>query len=151
MALLCDEICRRNDARLLRAPEPFIFGGGISASSLVLSTLIQLSAIILPMLFLLSSSLHITLYAGIACRRVGVTVVVSAMLLGYHWDCSDWVRRSHNPLPNITEVPGSEVPDSSSFHSNESNESNTHQLPTSEYRGGMCTLIPPLSLFLLHD
>uniref|UniRef100_A0A1B0CLA4 Uncharacterized protein n=2 Tax=Lutzomyia longipalpis TaxID=7200 RepID=A0A1B0CLA4_LUTLO len=41
----------------------------------------------------------------------------------YHWDCSDWVRRSHNPLPNITEVPGSEIPDSSSFHSNESNES----------------------------
>ncbi|XP_049837416.1 fat-like cadherin-related tumor suppressor homolog isoform X3 [Schistocerca gregaria] len=46
---------------------------------------------------------------------------------GYHWDCSDWVHRSQNPLPNITEVPGSEVPDSSSFHSNESNESNTHQ------------------------
>lgn len=43
----------------------------------------------------------------------------------YHWDCSDWVRRSHNPLPNITEVPGSEVPDSSSFHSNESNESHS--------------------------
>jgi protocadherin Fat 1/2/3 len=41
----------------------------------------------------------------------------------YHWDASDWLRRSHNPLPNITEVPGSEVPDSSSFHSNESNES----------------------------
>ncbi|XP_031780785.1 fat-like cadherin-related tumor suppressor homolog isoform X4 [Nasonia vitripennis] len=49
---------------------------------------------------------------------------------GYHWDCSDWVRPSQNPLPNITEVPGSEVPDSSSFHSNESNESNTHQMPT---------------------
>ncbi|XP_011501552.1 PREDICTED: fat-like cadherin-related tumor suppressor homolog [Ceratosolen solmsi marchali] len=48
---------------------------------------------------------------------------------GYHWDCSDWVRPSQNPLPNITEVPGSEVPDSSSFHSNESNESNTHQVP----------------------
>ncbi|XP_014600494.1 PREDICTED: fat-like cadherin-related tumor suppressor homolog isoform X3 [Polistes canadensis] len=47
---------------------------------------------------------------------------------GYHWDCSDWVRPSQNPLPNITEIPGSEVPDSSSFHSNESNESNTHQL-----------------------
>lgn len=46
----------------------------------------------------------------------------------YHWDCSDWVRRSHNPLPNITEVPGSEVPDSSSFHSNESNESQCKQL-----------------------
>ncbi|XP_023289907.1 fat-like cadherin-related tumor suppressor homolog isoform X2 [Orussus abietinus] len=41
----------------------------------------------------------------------------------------DWVRPSQNPLPNITEVPGSEVPDSSSFHSNESNESNAHQLP----------------------
>lgn len=46
----------------------------------------------------------------------------------YHWDCSDWVRRSHNPLPNITEVPGSEVPDSSSFHSNESNESQQHKM-----------------------
>lgn len=46
----------------------------------------------------------------------------------YHWDCSDWVRRSHNPLPNITEVPGSEVPDSSSFHSNESNESQCKQV-----------------------
>lgn len=43
---------------------------------------------------------------------------------GYHWDCSDWANQSQNPLPNITEVPGSEIPDSSSFHSNESNESN---------------------------
>nr|XP_023018375.1 fat-like cadherin-related tumor suppressor homolog [Leptinotarsa decemlineata] len=43
----------------------------------------------------------------------------------YHWDCSDWVRHSQT-LPNITEVPGSEVPDSSSFHSNESNESRCH-------------------------
>lgn len=53
----------------------------------------------------------------------------------YHWDCSDWVRRSQNPLPNITEVPGSEVPDSSSFHSNESNESHpkTSHLPPSTY------------------
>ncbi|KAH8411154.1 hypothetical protein KR222_008786, partial [Zaprionus bogoriensis] len=42
----------------------------------------------------------------------------------YHWDCSDWVRKSHNPLPDITEVPGAEVADSSSFHSNDSNESN---------------------------
>ncbi|XP_019772654.2 fat-like cadherin-related tumor suppressor homolog isoform X8 [Dendroctonus ponderosae] len=40
----------------------------------------------------------------------------------YHWDCSDWARHSQT-LPNITEVPGSEIPDSSSFHSNESNES----------------------------
>lgn len=50
----------------------------------------------------------------------------------YHWDCSDWVRRSHNPLPNITEVPGSEVPDSSSFHSNESNESQCKQVYQSQ-------------------
>ncbi|XP_056644010.1 fat-like cadherin-related tumor suppressor homolog isoform X1 [Diorhabda sublineata] len=44
----------------------------------------------------------------------------------YHWDCSDWARHSQT-LPNITEVPGSEIPDSSSFHSNESNESHYHQ------------------------
>ncbi|CAG9865049.1 unnamed protein product [Phyllotreta striolata] len=43
----------------------------------------------------------------------------------YHWDCSDWARHSQT-LPNITEVPGSEIPDSSSFHSNESNESHYH-------------------------
>ncbi|XP_065345647.1 fat-like cadherin-related tumor suppressor homolog isoform X4 [Cloeon dipterum] len=42
----------------------------------------------------------------------------------YHWDCSDW-NQTQNPLPNITEVPGSEVPDTSSFHSNESNESHS--------------------------
>ncbi|XP_017135093.1 fat-like cadherin-related tumor suppressor homolog [Drosophila miranda] len=41
----------------------------------------------------------------------------------YHWDCSDWVRKSHNPLPDITEVPGAEIADSSSVHSNDSNES----------------------------
>ncbi|XP_026833139.1 fat-like cadherin-related tumor suppressor homolog isoform X3 [Drosophila erecta] len=41
----------------------------------------------------------------------------------YHWDCSDWVRKSHNPLPDITEVPGAEIADSSSLHSNDSNES----------------------------
>lgn len=62
---------------------------------------------------------------------------------GYHWDCSDWVNRSQNPLPNITEVPGSEVPDSSSFHSNESNESNTHQgnmtIPPGKYSAHMST------------
>ena len=54
----------------------------------------------------------------------------------YHWDCSDWARRSQNPLPNITEVPGSEVPDSSSFHSNESNESHPkcNILPLSEFK-----------------
>ncbi|KAK9874636.1 hypothetical protein WA026_005463 [Henosepilachna vigintioctopunctata] len=46
----------------------------------------------------------------------------------YHWDCSDWARHSQT-LPNITEVPGSEIPDSSSFHSNESNESRCQHLP----------------------
>ncbi|XP_026469405.1 fat-like cadherin-related tumor suppressor homolog [Ctenocephalides felis] len=24
----------------------------------------------------------------------------------YHWDCSDWARRSQNPLPDITEFQG---------------------------------------------
>lgn len=43
----------------------------------------------------------------------------------YDWDVSDWKPRSLNVLSNITEVPGSEVVDSSSFHSNESNESHT--------------------------
>ncbi|KAJ8953022.1 hypothetical protein NQ318_015384 [Aromia moschata] len=47
----------------------------------------------------------------------------------YHWDCSDWARHSQT-LPNITEVPGSEIPDSSSFHSNESNESRCHLHPS---------------------
>ncbi|CAH0554100.1 unnamed protein product, partial [Brassicogethes aeneus] len=48
----------------------------------------------------------------------------------YHWDCSDWARHSQT-LPNITEVPGGEIPDSSSFHSNESNESKYHHnMPT---------------------
>ncbi|RXG73128.1 Fat-like cadherin-related tumor suppressor-like protein [Armadillidium vulgare] len=41
----------------------------------------------------------------------------------YHWDCSDWARPSQNPLPNIQEVPGGEIRDSSSYQSNESNES----------------------------
>ncbi|XP_031337329.1 fat-like cadherin-related tumor suppressor homolog isoform X2 [Photinus pyralis] len=52
----------------------------------------------------------------------------SIAFAGYHWDCSDWARHSQT-LPNITEVPGSEVPDSSSFHSNESNESRCHHMP----------------------
>lgn len=51
-----------------------------------------------------------------------------ALNVGYHWDCSDWARHSQT-LPNITEVPGSEIPDSSSFHSNESNESRCHLHP----------------------
>ncbi|XP_078601386.1 protocadherin Fat 1-like isoform X2 [Branchiostoma floridae x Branchiostoma japonicum] len=39
---------------------------------------------------------------------------------GYHWDCSDWMPSSN--LPNITEVPMCEMPDSSS-------SSNNHSLP----------------------
>ena len=46
----------------------------------------------------------------------------------YDWDVSDWKPRSLNVLSNITEVPGSEVIDSSSFHSNESNESNPNKM-----------------------
>lgn len=58
-----------------------------------------------------------------------VIIVLVLAFSGYHWDCSDWARQSQT-LPNITEVPGSEIPDSSSFHSNESNESRYHHLPT---------------------
>lgn len=67
----------------------------------------------------------------------------------YHWDCSDWVRRSHNPLPNITEVPGSEVPDSSSFHSNESNESHCKQMYQSQSK--LTTFIYFLQILFYHQ
>lgn len=58
----------------------------------------------------------------------------------YHWDCSDWMRRSHNTLPNITEVPGSEIPDSSSFHSQESNDSHCHHHHHTHHKP---SLLPP--------
>jgi protocadherin Fat 1/2/3 len=47
----------------------------------------------------------------------------------YEWDVSDWKPRSLNVLSNITEVPcnNEQVIDSSSFHSNESNESNANK------------------------
>ena len=52
-------------------------------------------------------------------------ILIVYFISGYHWDCSDWAHQNTNPpLPNITEVPGSEIQDTSSFHSNESNESN---------------------------
>lgn len=35
------------------------------------------------------------------------------MVGGYHWDCSDWCGGG-GALPGISEVPGSERPDSSS-------------------------------------
>ncbi|XP_046380464.2 protocadherin Fat 1-like isoform X3 [Haliotis rufescens] len=44
-------------------------------------------------------------------------------LNGYHWDTSDWAPRPS--LPNISEVPSKEVPDSPSS-SNNSNDSNIH-------------------------
>lgn len=48
---------------------------------------------------------------------------------GYHWDTSDWAP---NPaLPNITEFPMREVPDSPS--SSRSNDSNIHIDPNDEY------------------
>ncbi|CAB0016179.1 unnamed protein product, partial [Nesidiocoris tenuis] len=71
-------------------------------------------------------------------RRTLSCVEDDARILGgYHWDCSDWVRPNQNPLPNITEVPGSEVPDSSSFHSNDSNDDSAVEqrlLPLLRYR-----------------
>ncbi|XP_065362033.1 fat-like cadherin-related tumor suppressor homolog [Calliphora vicina] len=50
----------------------------------------------------------------------------------YHWDCSDWVRNSQNPLPDITEVPA-EIADSTSFDSNESNESKAKSTSVSQF------------------
>ncbi|XP_049820796.1 fat-like cadherin-related tumor suppressor homolog isoform X5 [Aethina tumida] len=61
----------------------------------------------------------------------------------YHWDCSDWARHSQT-LPNITEVPGSEIPDSSSFHSNESNESRCQHVHAHAH-------LPPSALDPLRD
>ncbi|XP_061386506.1 fat-like cadherin-related tumor suppressor homolog, partial [Musca vetustissima] len=74
----------------------------------------------------------------------------------YHWDCSDWARNSQNPLPDITEVPGAEIMDSSSFHSNESNESRprnyTHAIIKSDPRRDISTLDEDLvSDSELHD
>ncbi|XP_051157574.1 fat-like cadherin-related tumor suppressor homolog [Leptopilina boulardi] len=79
---------------------------------------------------LLNSTRQIPHGGGTSVTSLSVIEDDPRIVGGYHWDCSDWVRPNQNPLPNITEVPGSEVPDSSSFHSNESNESNTHQLPS---------------------
>lgn len=65
----------------------------------------------------------------------------------YDWDVSDWKPRSLNVLSNITEVPGSEVIDSSSFHSNESNESNTnkghHHQPSNVMMESIGTIMDP--------
>ncbi|XP_060561268.1 LOW QUALITY PROTEIN: protocadherin Fat 1-like [Ruditapes philippinarum] len=43
---------------------------------------------------------------------------------GYHWDTSDWAPE--RSLPNISEVPAGECPDSPGSESPHSNESNTH-------------------------
>ncbi|XP_045469521.1 fat-like cadherin-related tumor suppressor homolog isoform X5 [Harmonia axyridis] len=71
----------------------------------------------------------------------------------YHWDCSDWARHSQT-LPNITEVPGSEIPDSSSFHSNESNESRCHHpsvMGPHDYHRGIGTLNEDIESEYLQD
>ena len=47
------------------------------------------------------------------------------VVVGYHWDASDWAPNS--ALPNITEVPIKEIPDSPT--SSRSNESNAHINP----------------------
>ena len=73
-----------------------------------------------------------------------VALILRVVTAGYHWDCSDWARHSQTPLADITEVPGSEIPDSSSFHSNESNESRSHHglhsMPAHVDRSGIQTL-----------
>jgi len=43
---------------------------------------------------------------------------------GYHWDTSDWAPEKS--LPNISEIPSGECPDSPGSASPHSNESNTH-------------------------
>ncbi|KAK3597674.1 hypothetical protein CHS0354_040047 [Potamilus streckersoni] len=45
-------------------------------------------------------------------------------LPGYHWDTSDWAPQKS--LPNISEVPPQECPDSPGSSSRQSNDSNTH-------------------------
>lgn len=51
---------------------------------------------------------------------------------GYHWDTSDWAPE--RSLPNISEVPAGECPDSPGSASPHSNDSNTHI---------NCTIDPP--------
>lgn len=46
------------------------------------------------------------------------------LLSGYHWDTSDWAPE--RSLPNISELPAGECPDSPGSSSPHSNESNTH-------------------------
>lgn len=71
-----------------------------------------------------------------------MSILLITAFSGYHWDCSDWARHSQT-LPNITEVPGSEIPDSSSFHSNESNESRCHHFINQNNIGGIVGAIDP--------
>ena len=52
-------------------------------------------------------------------------MIVFVVLIGYHWDTSDWAP--HPALPNITEVPMREIPDSPT--SSLSNDSNLHVHP----------------------
>lgn len=51
-------------------------------------------------------------------------LTVLFILIGYHWDTSDWAPEKS--LPNISEVPAGECPDSPGSQSPHSNESNTH-------------------------
>ncbi len=59
------------------------------------------------------------LYCELVCN------MVVHYFSGYHWDASDWAP--NHALPNITEVPIKEVPDSPT--SSRSNESNAHIHP----------------------
>lgn len=62
-------------------------------------------------------------HTGSKYNIVGSSELFHDECVAYAWDCSDWASQ---PLQKITEVNGSEVHDSSSFHSNESNESRCH-------------------------
>lgn len=56
-----------------------------------------------------------------------------SLFTGYHWDTSDWAPE--RSLPNISELPAGECPDSPGSASPHSNESNTHI--------NTCTIDPP--------
>ncbi|XP_046644672.1 fat-like cadherin-related tumor suppressor homolog isoform X5 [Daphnia pulicaria] len=119
-------------------------GGCLSSPPLLMPALDALSD---------SDSVHKPRWSDLESNLKGSYYEAAKIHNGYHWDCSDWANQSQNPLPNITEVPGSEIPDSSSFHSNESNESNgnnTHQHDPL-HNGMMMTISPERDLDTLVE
>ena len=59
-----------------------------------------------------------------SCKEFKNYTISVISVSGYHWDTSDWAPEKS--LPNISELPGGECPDSPGSSSPHSNESNTH-------------------------